>query len=158
MKIAIIILLALCLISIWVVIWAIAKNYDEGTKRIVSMLDTITTYKFDDLYLKLCAISDNTWKLADHKKEWFKDEDKVKPEPPDALVVEPCPICGSVPAMYKHTELNSYCIRCSGGLSKTKYDSSCNCSICVVSDDKTAAITAWNDAVNDYIMHKNEEV
>lgn len=157
MKVAIVTLLALCLITLWVILWAIAKNYDEGTKRIVSMLDTIVSYKFDDLYLKLCAISDNTWKLTEHKKEWFKDTEIAEPDPTDALIVEPCPICGFIPAMYKHTELDSYCVRCSGW-SRSKYDGSCNCSICVISDDKVAAITAWNDAVNDYIMHKNEEV
>ena len=158
MKVAIVTLLALCLIVLLLELWAIAKNYDEGISKIVSMLDTITSYKFDDLYLKLCAISDNTWKLADHKKEWFKNTEEATPDPPDALVVEPCPICGSVPAMYKHVELDSYCVRCGRGLPRTNYDGNCSCSICTVSDDKTAAITAWNDAVNDYIMHKNEEV
>lgn len=156
MKVAIVTLLALCLVVLVLILWAITKNYDKGISRIVSMLDTITSYKFDDLYLKLCAISDNTWKLAEHNKEWFKDAEKVKPDPPDALIVEPCPVCGYIPAMYKHTELGSYTVRCSGW-SRSKYDGQCSCSICVVSDDKVAAITTWNDAVNDYIMHKNEE-
>lgn len=157
MKVAIVTLLALCLITLWVIFWAIAKNYDEGTSRIVSMLDDIKGYKHDDLYFKLCQVRDDLLKLVEHKKEWFKNTEKAKPDPPDALIVEPCPVCGYIPAMYKHTELDSYTVRCSGW-SRSKYDGQCSCSICVVSDDKVAAITAWNDAVNDYIIHKNEEV
>ena len=157
MKVAIVTLLALCLVVLVLILWAITKNYDEGLSKIVSMLDTITSYKFDDLYLKLCAIRDNTWELIERQKKLGKETEKAEqPDPPDALIIEPCPICGYIPAMYKHTELGSYCVRCSGW-SRSKYDGQCSCSICVVSDDKVAAITAWNDAVNDYIMHKNEE-
>jgi hypothetical protein len=80
------------------ILWAIAKNYDEGISKIVSMLDTITSYKFDDLYLKLCAIRDNTWELIERQKKLDKVAE-VKPDPPDALIIEPCPICGYIPAM-----------------------------------------------------------
>lgn len=161
MKIAIVTLLALCLIVLVLILWATAKNYDEGISKIVNMLDTITSYKFDDLYLKLCAIRDNTWELVEQKKKLDNKTETAEAEPdsPDALVIEPCPICGSIPAMYRHTELNSYCVCCRSWTGFfNKYDGSCGCSICVISDDKVAAITAWNDAVNDYIMHKNEEV
>lgn len=154
MKAAVILLLVCCLFVLVIILRAIAKIHDDNLDTITKCINNLAGYKHDDLYCELCDIDANLRKLVE-KKANVKEE--TQPDPTDAFVVEPCPICGSVPAMYKHTELNSYCIRCSGGLSKTKYDASCNCSICVVSDDKTAAITAWNDAVNDYIMHKNEE-
>lgn len=158
MKVAIVCLLALCLITLWVLIWVLCKIDEDRLSRIVNKLDDLIGYKHDDLYLKLCAIRDDMYELVKQKKEWFKNAEEAKPDPPDALVVNCCPICGSIPAIYKHTELDSYCVRCSKGFRPSMYDSDCGCSICVVSDDKTAAITAWNDAVNDYIMHKNEEV
>lgn len=158
MKVAIVTLLALCLITLWVIIWVLCKIDEDRLSRIVNKLDDLMGYKHDDLYLKLCAIRDDMYELVKQKKEWFKNAEEAKPDSPDALVIEPCPICGSIPAMYKHTELNSFCVCCRSWTGFNKYDGNCGCSICVVSDDKTTALTAWNDAVNDYIMHKNEEV
>ena len=154
MKVAIVTLLACCLFVLVIIALTLFKIRDNQLGTITKCINNLAGYKHDKLYCELCDINVNLRKLVE-KKANAKEE--AEPDPPDALVVDPCPICGSVPAMYKHTELNSYCVRCSGGLSKTKYDASCNCSICVVSDDKVAAITAWNDAVNDYIAHKNEE-
>lgn len=155
MKVAIVTLLACCLFVLVIIALTLFKIRDNQLSTIVDALDALKSYKHDDLYFKLSDIRDDLWKLIEHKKEWFKDAE-VKPDPPDALIIEPCPVCGYTPAMYKHTELDSYCVRCSGW-SRSKYDGQCSCSICIVSDDKVAAITTWNDAVNDYIMHKHEE-
>lgn len=153
MKIAIVCLLACCLIALGLIFWALCKLDEDRFSRIVNKLDDLLGYKHDDIYFKLSQIRDGIDKLVEQKK---LDKGTVKPNPPDALIIEPCPICGYIPAMYKHTELGSYCVRCSKGFG-SKYDGSCSCSICVISDDKITAITTWNDAVNDYIMHKNEE-
>lgn len=157
MKVAIVTLLACCLFVLVIIALTLFKIRDNQLNTIVDTLDALKSYKHDDIYFKLSEIRDDLWKLIEQKKEWFKDAEKVKPDPPDALVVEPCPICGSIPAMYKHTDLDSYCVRCSKGFG-SRYDGSCSCSFCVVSDDKIEAITVWNGAVNDYIIHKNEEV
>lgn len=157
MKVAIVTLLACCLFVLVIIALTLFKIRDYQLNTIVDTLDALKSYKHDDIYFKLAEIRDDLLKLVEHNKEWFKNTEKAKPDPPDALIVEPCPVCGYIPAMYKHTELDSYTVRCSGW-SRSKYDGQCSCSICVVSDDKVAAITAWNDAVNDYIIHKNEEV
>lgn len=154
MKVAIITLLACCLFVLVIIALTLFKIRDNQLRTIVDTLDALKSYKHDDIYFKLDEIRDGLWKLVEQKKT---DKGTPKPDPPDALIIEPCPICGYIPAMYKHTELDSYCVRCSKGFRQSMYDGNCGCSICVVSDDKVAAITAWNDSVNDYIMHKNEE-
>lgn len=154
MKVAIVTLLACCLFVLVIIALTLFKIRDGKLTEIVDILDALKSYKHDDLYFKLAEIRDDLWKLVEQKKSV---KGTPKPDPPDALIIEPCPVCGYIPAMYKHTELDSYTVRC-GGWSRSKYDGQCSCSICVVSDDKVAAITTWNDVVNDYIMHKNEEV
>ena len=161
---AVICLLVLCLFFLALIFWVLCKYHDDQLTKIVNMLYDLLGYKHDDIYFKLSQIRDNTEKLAyildnTEKLVDMKVGEKIEaePDPSEALIVEPCPICGYIPAMYKHSDIDMYCVRCSGW-SRSKYDGACGCSICVMSESKTAAITAWNNAVLDYIMHKNEEV
>lgn len=149
---AIVCLLVFCLLFLALIFWVLCSFHDNQFRAIIGKLDDLIGYKHDDIYFKLSQIRDNTEKLVEIKPN---KKVEAEPDPSDALIVEPCPMCGYIPATYKHSDIDMYCVRCSGW-SRSKYDGACSCSICVMSESKTAAITAWNDAVNDYIMHKNE--
>lgn len=101
--------------------------------------------KFDnnDVYYSLIDIRNDI-------RNYIKENPKPEYEPVEtsAYVLEPCPKCGDIPTMGIHQDTKMYCIRCNN--ITNKYESRCDCNLCVFGEDKITTIKMWNDLARRY--------